>query len=121
MNQENDVPEVELKDKSDDVTEAVEAVVGEATGLIDSLGKALITTMQDMTSVMILHVDRDTREHLDLLVDAGVAKHRRDAAHRLLDAGITAEQEIFDRVRRTKAQISALRNEMRTLVHAKIS
>lgn len=120
MKRETEVPEVELEDKPRDMATAVENVADEATRFVDSLGKALVATMEDMTSFMILHVDRETRENLDLLVDAGVAKHRRDAARRLIDAGVTAEEEIFDRVRRTKAQIAALRNEMRSLVQAKV-
>ncbi|MGC9347087.1 MAG: hypothetical protein ACP5JG_03020 [Anaerolineae bacterium] len=121
MKQEKEVPEVELKDKPEDLTMAVEAVAQEATRLVDCLGKALVTTVGDMTSVMILRVDRETRQNLDLLVDAGVAKHRRDAAHRLIKAGIHSEDEVLERVRRTKAQIAALRNEMRALVQAKVS
>ena len=69
--------------------------------------------------MMILRVDRETREHLDLLVDAGAAKHRREAARHLIVTGIESEQEFFEKVRRTKAQIKALRHELRALVQVK--
>lgn len=120
METEKVVPEVELTDESKrDVKQAVDAVVNETAQFFESLNNAVMTTAQDLTGLMILRVDKSTREHLDLLVDAGVAKNRRAAVHALIDAGMETQQDVFERVRRTKAQIAALRYELRTLVQSR--
>jgi hypothetical protein len=108
------VVEVELD--SSTVSDAVSAVVDETVKLFDSLGKALVATMEDVSNLMIIKVDADTREHLDLLVDAGVATNRGKAATQLIDEGISATETTFDRIRRTQAQIGELRQQVQSLV-----
>ena len=102
-----------------EVAEAVATVINEAVKFFDVLGKAVITAAQDISNLMVIKVDGDTRKHLDLLVDAGVATSRRDAAATLLDAGIGAKQTTFDRIQQTQAQIHELRQQIRTLVDAR--
>lgn len=114
---EHEVPEVELKDKPRcRLSSATDAVVDEAAKFLDSLGRALITTAEDLSHLMLIKVDDETLENLDLLVDAGVAKSRRQAAVSLLDEGIQAKHAVFERIRRTKDQISELRKQMHSLV-----
>ncbi len=112
--------EAEANDSANsEVTEAVAAVINETVKFVDALGKAVVTAVQDISNLMIIKVDGETREHLDLLVDAGVATSRRDAAATLLDAGISAKQATFDRIQQTQAQIRDLRQQIRTLVDAR--
>jgi len=114
---EEKVVEAELNDSTmSDVSDAIAVVVDETVKLFDSLGKALVTTLQDVSNLMIIKVDAGTRERLDLLVDAGVAKSRGKAAAQLIEEGINATEVTFDRIRRTRAQISELRQQMRSLV-----
>ena len=114
---EEKVVEAELNDSTmSDVSDAIAVVVDETVKLFDSLGKALVTTLQDVSNLMIINVDAGTRERLDLLVDAGVAKSRGKAAAQLIEEGINATEVTFDRIRRTRAQISELRQQMRSLV-----
>ncbi len=114
---EEKVVEAELNDSTmSDVSDAIAVVVDETVKLFDSLGKALVTTLQDVSNLMIIKVDAGTRERLDLLVDAGVAKSRGKAAAQLIEEGINATEVTFDRIRRTRAQISELRRQMRSLV-----
>jgi len=114
---EEKVVEAEVNDSTmSDVSDAIAVVVDETVKVIDSLGRALVTTLQDVSSLMIIKVDVDTREHLDLLVDAGVAKSRGKAASQLIEEGINATEVTFDRIRRTRAQIGELRRQMRSLV-----
>jgi len=113
------VVEVELNnDTMSDVSDAVSAVVDETVKLFDSLGKALVNTVQDISDLMIIKVDADTREHLDLLVDTGVAKNRGKAATQLITEGINATDATFSKIRRTQSQISELRQQIRSLVNA---
>ena len=114
---EEKVVEAELNDSTmSNVSDAIAVVVDETVKLFDSLGKALVTTLQDVSNLMIIKVDAGTREHLDLLVDAGVAQNRGKAATQLIEEGINATEVTFDRIRRTRAQISELRRQMRSLV-----
>lgn len=108
----NDTPETEL-------SEALGTVVGETTKLFESLGRAVVTTMQDVSSLMVIHVDKETRESMDLLVNAGVAKNRRKAATTLLKEGIEAKTSTLDHIRETRERIAELRQQMRTLVKVK--
>ncbi len=98
------------------LSEAFGAVVDDAVRLLDTLGKALVSTAQDVSNLMVIRVDADTREHLDLLVDAGIAESRSKAAVSLLSDGIQAKQAVFARIRRTQEQIAELRRQARALV-----
>jgi len=99
-----------------DLERALRDVVDETSRFFDSLGRAVAVTAQDLTKLMVIHVDDETREHLDLLVDAELAKNRHEAAIAMLNEGIEAKSSLFDRIRRTKSQIADLRDQMRTLV-----
>jgi len=98
---EEKVVEAELNDSTmSDVSDAIAVIVDETVKVVDSLGKALVTTLQDISNLMM---------HLDLLVDAGVAKSRSKAAAQLIEEGIAVTEVTFDRIRRTQAQIGELR------------
>ncbi len=117
---ENRVPEAEIADgQGSRLADAVDTVVNETTKLVDSLGRALVTTAQDVSSLMVIKVDAETREHLDLLVDAGLAKGRHEAVTSLIDEGMQAKSATFERIRRTKRQITELRAQMRSLVETR--
>ena len=101
-----------------EIGEAVAAVVTESVKFVDALGKALLVAAQDISNLMVIKVDAETREHLDLLVDAGAAKSRRDAAATLLAEGIQAKGATFDKIAQTQAQIKELRQQVRSLIKA---
>ena len=114
-------PEVELKDTpTTGVSDALNAVVSETVKFVDSLGKALVTTAENVSSLMVIRVDPDTREHLDLLVEGGLAANRRQAAKTLIYEGIDNKEEVFERIRRTKTQIVELRQQKRSLVQTRV-
>ncbi len=110
-----EAPEQE-QDVADEIAETLGVVVDETVKLFTTLGKAVINTAQDVSNLMVIKVDKDTREHLDVMVDAGVAKNRRDAASTLISSGIKAENELFDRISRTASQIDELRQQIRGLI-----
>ena len=109
--------EAEINDgESSEIAEAVAAVVTEAVRFVDSLGRAILAAAQDVSNLMVIQVNAETRQHLDLLVDAGAAKSRRDAAETLLGEGIKAKGTTFDRIKQTKSQIQELRQQIRSLI-----
>ena len=102
--------------KKDELERALHGVANETARFFDSLGRAVAMTAQDFTKLMIIHVDDETRERLDLLVDAEIAKNRHEAAVAMLKEGIEAEDPLFDRIRRTKSRIAELQKQMQSLV-----
>jgi hypothetical protein len=94
----------------------LDAVVSEAVKFVESLGKAIVTTVQDASNVMVVNVDKDTREQLDLLVDAGVVDTRREAAGSLIKEGLKSREGVFGKIEATKAQIEELRQQIRATV-----
>lgn len=92
------------------------ALIDEAVKLIESLGKAMVTTAQDLSNLMVIKTTPETREQLDQLVNAGFAETRRQAATAMIQDGLKTKQEIFDKVTRTNAQIAALKAQMRAVV-----
>jgi hypothetical protein len=94
----------------------LDAIVAEAVKFVESLGKAIASTIQDASDVMVVNVDKDTREQLDLLVDAGVVDSRREAASSLIKEGLKSREGVLGKIHDTKAQIAELRQQMRTAV-----
>jgi hypothetical protein len=98
------------------VTLPFNKIVDETAKLMESLGKALIKTAQDVSNLMVVPVDKITRTQLDLLVEAGVAETRTKAAASLLKESVQSRQEIFDKVEKTRAQIASLKEQLHSLV-----
>ena len=113
---EEKVIEVEAVEASQPERPVLNTVVDETVKLLESLGKALVTTAQDLSSLMVIKVDQDTRERLDMLVDAGVAQSRREAATSLINKGIAASSPLFEKIERTQAQVAALKAQMRSII-----
>ncbi|HOT90047.1 MAG TPA: hypothetical protein PLJ78_01690 [Anaerolineae bacterium] len=98
------------------VSPTLSKIVGETAKAMESLGQALIKASQDISNLMVVHVDKVTRAQLDLLVEAGVAETRSKAAARLLKESVQNRQEIFDKIEKTRAQIAALKQQLHSLV-----
>ncbi len=88
----------------------------EVNKMFELLGRIVRITAEDISNLMILRLDQHMREHMDMLVEAGVAKDRPAAAVALMAAGIQAKRPLFDKVNQTQAQIAILEARMRSLV-----
>jgi hypothetical protein len=116
---EEKAPEVEREESPEPSgSELVVAFVDEAVRAAESLGKAFVSALEDASNLMVIKVDPTTREHLDLLVDTGVSPNRRKAAVALIAEGLKASDETMSRIRKTQAQITELKQQMRSLVGA---
>ena len=96
-----------------------EELVADTAALLQSLGRAVVHTVQDVTQLMVVRTDAEMREKLDLLVDAGVVKSRRAGARTLIKEGLEAKQPLFSEIERTQARIAALKGQLRSLVTVK--
>jgi len=90
----------------------LDAVVTETGRFLKSMGKAMITTVQDMSDLMIVKVDKDIRERLDSLVEIGIVENRREAAKSLIADGLKNRTSIFNKIDETKAKITELRQQI---------
>ncbi len=89
------------------------AVLDGTVNLLENLGEALVKSAQDLSQLMVIRVDEDTRDHLDMLVEAEVVKTRREGMSYLLEAGIKAKSEAFTRIAAARERITALRTQLR--------
>ncbi|MBN1922105.1 MAG: hypothetical protein JW892_12725 [Anaerolineae bacterium] len=93
--------------------EAWRAVLDGTVNLLENLGEAIVKSAQDLSQLMVVRVDEDTRERLDMLVEAEVVKTRREGVSYLLEAGIKAKSDAFARIVAARERISALRTQLR--------
>ncbi|MBN2391377.1 MAG: hypothetical protein JXR84_11665 [Anaerolineae bacterium] len=111
-----ETPEAETTAEPADTMPTLTKIVDETAKVMESLGKALIKTAQDISNLMVVPVDKITRTQLDLLVEAGVAETRSKAAASLLKESVQNRQEIFEKVEKTRAQIASLKEQLHSLV-----
>ncbi|MBN1875024.1 MAG: hypothetical protein JXA33_12400 [Anaerolineae bacterium] len=97
-------------------TPSLDGVVNELDRLFESLGKAVVATVQDLSNLMIIRTDAETRNRMDQMVDAGLVENRRDAATMLIKEGLHAKGGVFEKIDRTSAQIAELRQQVRGIV-----
>ncbi|MDX9956392.1 MAG: hypothetical protein RBT75_20015 [Anaerolineae bacterium] len=89
------------------------AVLDGTVNLLENLGEALVKSAQDLSQLMVIRVDEDTRDRLDMLVEAEVIKTRREGVSYLLEAGIKAKSDAFTRIAAARERITALRTQLR--------
>ena len=90
-------------------------VIEEAVKLFESLGKAIVTTAQDVSNLIVVPVDKVTREKLDMLIETGAAESRRDVVAGLVREGLQSRADVFERIEKTRAQIAALKQQLRSV------
>jgi len=76
-----------------------------------TFGKAF----ENLTGLMVIHTDSDLRQKLDLLVESGAVKSRAEALKVLYEAGMDKKRKIFEKAEATRAQVEALKEQLRGL------
>jgi hypothetical protein len=83
---------------------------------VENIGQTLGEALQGRGNVVMVRVNDDTLAHLDMLVEAELARSRSEAAAMLISGGMKANGALFERIRQITDQISALRSQLRTTV-----
>ena len=83
-------------------------------------GQALNVALQGRGNVVMARVNDEALKHLDMLVEAEITKSRSESAAFLINEGIYANQELFDRIGAIAQQISDLRTQLREQVQREI-
>jgi hypothetical protein len=101
--------------KSSEDNSNFDEIKTETAKLFRLLGRAVSVTFQETTNRLLIHLDHETRRHLDMLVESGAAQDRQEAAAFLISEGIKANNSLFDRVENAKTQITSLQTQLRAL------
>lgn len=80
------------------------------------VGRAAGRGAEDLTGLMVIKTGAGERADLDLMVDAGLAKTRAEAALRLMADGVKANRPLYERAERTREQIQALRGQLKGMM-----
>lgn len=80
------------------------------------MGRAAGKAAEDLTGLMVVKVGAGEREDLDIMVNAGLAKTRAEAALRLMADGVKVNQPLYERAERTREQIQALRGQLKGIM-----
>jgi hypothetical protein len=83
-------------------------------------GQALSVALKGRGNVVMVRVNDEALHHLDMLVEAEITKSRSESAAFLINEGIYANQELFDRIGAIAQQISDLRTQLREQVQREI-
>ncbi|HEX6622902.1 MAG TPA: hypothetical protein VF064_04270 [Pyrinomonadaceae bacterium] len=118
------IPEDDSTEAGSDRERAVSSVRETASRIpeaLSSIGRDISRTIERALSakddyVVAVKVSHEAQDSLEQLVQAGVFRNRADAAAFLIDEGIKAQHELFDRVRQKLSEIERLRAELRGMI-----
>jgi Arc/MetJ-type ribon-helix-helix transcriptional regulator len=135
MSNPNDPREPEILDPIDDLmltdpegeyhqergSSSVREIAARIPESLASIGRDISRTVERALSakddyVVAVKVSHEAQDKLEQLVQAGVFRSRAEAAAFLIDEGIKAQTELFNRVALKLSEIERLRAELRGMV-----
>ena len=78
----------------------------------DAVGRAL----KNRDNVVMVRVSDEALRYLDMLVEAGITKSRSESVAFLVNEGIRASSQLFERIEEIIAKITALRQQLSAIV-----
>jgi hypothetical protein len=84
--------------------------------VLKAIKGALDTALSGRGNVIMVRVNDETLEAIDMLVEADVCKSRSEAAAFLINQGIEASSELYDRISGITEQIADLKAKLREAV-----
>ncbi|GIV66474.1 MAG: hypothetical protein AB1457_02645 [Chloroflexota bacterium] len=85
----------------------------EAWKQVENIGQTLGEALQSRGNVVMVRVNDETLRHLDMLVEAEIAKSRSEAAALLINEGIKHNAELFSHIQQVTDQIIQLRIQLK--------
>ena len=103
------------------VSSSVRDIASRIPESLASIGRDISRTVERALSakddyVVAVKLSHDAQDKLEQLVQAGVFRSRAEAAAFLIDEGIKAQHELFDRVSQKLSEIERLRAELRGMI-----
>ena len=107
-------------DDLDDVDKAMRDAFDKSKGIAASVGESIRDTIKSVKStrdnVVMLRIDSDSLEKIDELVDSGVTNSRSAAAAFLVEEGIKARSDLFDKIAQETELIRQAKERIRRLL-----
>ena len=107
-------------DDMDDVDKAVRDAFDKSKGFATSVGESIRDTIKSVKAtrdnVVMLRIDSDSLEKIDELVDSGVTNSRSAAAAFLVEEGIKARSDLFDKIAQETEVIRNAKERIRRLL-----
>ena len=107
-------------DDLDDVDKAVRDAFDKSKGFASSVGESIRDTIKSVKStrdnVVMLRIDSESLEKIDELVDSGVTSSRSAAAAFLVEEGIKARSDLFDKIAEETEVIRNAKDRIRRLL-----
>ena len=93
-----------------------ERIAHESVDVALQLGRELGRAAEDLTGLMLIRADKPLRIKLDMLVESGAVKTRREALEMLIKSGEVQKSRIFEQIEKTRSEIEALKKGLKGLV-----
>jgi ElaB/YqjD/DUF883 family membrane-anchored ribosome-binding protein len=114
----------EVEHLVEDVNKVVRVAVARGSEAADAMGENIRDSIKDTIhgvrasrdNVVMVRTSKESVEHLDTLVDAGIAGSRSEAAAFLIGEGVKARRELFDKIADKVEQIRKTKEELRSLI-----
>ena len=107
-------------DDLDDVDKAMRDAFDKSKGIAASVGESIRDTIKSVKStrdnVVMLRIDSDSLGKIDELVDSGVTNSRSAAAAFLVEEGIRARSDLFDKIAEETEVIRQAKERIRRLL-----
>ena len=107
-------------DDLDDVDKAMRDAFDKSKGLATSVGDSIRDTIKSVKStrdnVVMLRIDSESLGKIDELVDSGVTNSRSAAAAFLVEEGIKARSDLFDKIAEETEVIRKAKERIRSLL-----
>ena len=107
-------------DGLDDVDKAVREVVDRgkdaAVSVSETIRGKINSVRASRDSVVMVRVNKESLEKLDELVDSGVNSSRSEAAAFMIEEGMTAKSDLFEKIAEKTEVIRKAREDLRKLL-----
>jgi Arc/MetJ-type ribon-helix-helix transcriptional regulator len=80
------------------------------------VGKAIKDSLTSRDNVVMVRVNDESREKMDMLVDAGIFKSRSECAAFLIHQGIQAQESLFGRMKEKVDEIHRIQQELKDIL-----
>jgi len=116
-NKENKKDEKKKRGTFEDFGDHVEKF---ANRTAESIKKAIDKALSSRNTVLTIRVNDDSNKKINRLVDSGLFKTRSESAAFLINQGIKAQQDLFDKIEGKLKKMEELKEELKYIVNKEI-
>ena len=118
MSEETTTNNVGAKSASAQFEEDMNQLVKDIDSMFKEFAPKVGKAAEDLTGLIVVRVNPDERANLDVMVEAGLAKTRAQAALKLIAEGIKGNEAVYRHVNQAREQIQALKGELKGILQS---